>query len=305
MKNAYKNTGFQKLPSILALMVLCLVVSPPLGASTSRRASSRTLRSTARIYMAFGNYEKAYSLASEALVRAQEANVPESELAMCLIDLGTVYQYQEQFDRAQAMLAAGIAVQKRLPETNPWMAHTLRMLSSVHRRQHQYEQAQTLLDEAVSMLDDRSPCDPSLVLFRGEQGRLFLDQGRLSEAQDIYGGALADIESVYGTGHLCTAGIYEDVAELDLRQGRFGDARARIEKTIRIRERYYGQGRPELISAWLMKARICRAAGDISASEQSISKALAVAAAIKDPVRQSHIHRQASDVRSAMQLASL
>jgi hypothetical protein len=56
--------------------------------------SSKTLRSMARVYMAYGEYAKAQPLAEKALTSAKREHSSDYELAMCLIDLATLYKNQ-------------------------------------------------------------------------------------------------------------------------------------------------------------------------------------------------------------------
>jgi len=292
-----------KRPGLIALALLIGLAAVSTAASDNR--SSRTLRTMARAYVAFGQYDKAHLLATQALARAQTHADPD-ELAMCLIDLGTVCQYQDKLDTARQMLAAGIAIQKQAPLTNPYIAHTLRMLSSVYRRLQQYENARTTLDEAITiMLDQHTPEDPALAFFRAEQARLLADLGDIDRAANLCRQALSAVESLYGPEHLCTAGLAQEMAALDLKQGRFDEAQTRIDQTIRIRQRYHGPRHTATIDAILLKAQICRAAGDFAASEQQIAAALAAAAAIRDPVRLSQLHHQAAQIRNNVHIAKL
>lgn len=287
--------------------LLCLYLQLAVGtAGASSTPSSRTLRSMARVYIAFGRYEKAQTLAQQALSQAKKQNRQDDELAMCFIDLGTVYQYQDRFQSACEMLEKGIEIQKNLPENNPYIAYTLRMLGAVYRRQQQYLKAQQILDEAIEiMLSTNQPGDPALSLFHTEQAKLFTETGQLEKANDIYINALDIIKETYGNEHLCTANVLEDAAKLDLKRNRLDDAKTRIETTIRIRRKYYGNDHHTLVSAWLTKAQIARALGDIIDSEKNIQNALKAAGKIDNPIALATLHRNVEQIRSDAQLAKL
>ena len=298
-----KNFGDSRVKSRLLTAVALFVCLAPDAAAAS--PSSRTLRSMARTYITFGQYDKAQTLAAEALARAQLQD-DDAELAMCLIDLGTVYQYTNNLDGAEEMLSAGIALQRRAADKTPYMAYTLRMLSSVHRRQQRYEAAQAVLDEAVAlMLHEYAADDPALAFFHTEQAKLLADQGRRQEACDLYNKAIAAIESTWGPGHLCTAEVRQEAAELYLACGGLDQAQTHIDKAIAIRRKYCGAGHSATIAAMFLKARICRAAGDLVGCQQQIDKALAAAATVRDPVQLARLHQQAEDIRNAVRLARL
>ena len=260
----------------------------------------------ARINMAFGRYGKAQTFAQQALGRAKEQKLQDDELAMCFIDLGTVYQYQDRLQSACDMLEKGIQIQKNLPDENPYIAYTLRMLASVYRKQQQYDKSQRILDEAIEiMLRTNQPGDSALSLFRTEQAKLFAETGQLEKAYDIYANEIEIVEIMYGSGHLCTANVLEDAAKLDLKLKRFDDAKKRIETTIRIRQKYYGNDHHTLVSAWLTKAQVTRALGDVVDSERSIRNAINAAGKIDNPVKIATLHRNVAQIRSYGQLAKL
>ncbi|MBE0536113.1 MAG: tetratricopeptide repeat protein [Phycisphaerae bacterium] len=303
-KNLRKHAK-NSLSGLAFALLLCLHL-PAEAAQPQKTTSTRTLRSMARAHMAFNRYDKAEILAKTALTHAKTHKTDDAELAMCLIDLGTVYQYQDKLAESEQMLTAGIALQKANPDKNPWIAYTLRMLSSVNRRMHRYEQAQALLDEALTiMLDDHPADDPKLALFHTEQAKLLTDQNRLDEAYTLYSKALTAVEAAYGQSHLCTANVYEDIAALDLKSGRCDEAVSRIDRTIYIRQNYYGPNHPAIIPAWLLKAQIRQSQGDPSGRELNLQKALAAATSIKDPVQLATLHRRASEIRKDTQLAKL
>lgn len=292
--------------TVIAVIAMLLLYSQ-FAVGTARAASpSQTLRSMARLNMAFGRYEKAQVLAQQALSRAKSQNQQSDELAMCFIDMATVYQYQDRLQSASEMFEKGIAIQKNLPDENPYIAYTLRMLADVYRRQQQYDKAQRILDEAIEiMLRTNQPGDSALSLFRIEQAKLFTETGQLEKANDIYMTAIETVKNAYGEQHLCTANVLEDAAKLDLKLKRFDDAKKRIETTIRIRQRYYGNDHHTLVSAWLTKAQVTRALGDVVDSERSIRNAINAAGKIDNPVKIATLHRNVAQIRSYGQLAKL
>lgn len=292
---------------VAAAVLLCLYFQVAAGtAKASNTLSTRALRSMARVNIAFGRYEKAQTFAQQALSQAKKENRQDDELAMCYIDLGTVYQNQDRLQSACEMLEKGIEIQKNLPEENPYIAYTIRMLGSIYRRQQQYQKAQQILDEAIEiMLITNQPGNPALTLFHTEQAKLLTETGQLEKANEIYTNAIEIIKETYGNEHLCTANVLEDAARLDLKRNRFDDAKTRIETTIRIRQKYFGNDHRSLVSAWLTKAQVARAMGDIIDSEKNIRNALNAAQKIDNPVALATLHRNVEQIRSDGQLAKL
>jgi tetratricopeptide (TPR) repeat protein len=186
----------------------------------------------ARAYMAFGKYEKAHVLAERALAQAKQKKTEDGEMALCLIDLGTVYGYEGLFSQAAAKFEAGVELQKKaLFETHPYVAHTLRMLSDIYRRQDNLQQAEEVLrmlsdiyrrqdnlqqaeevlSEAVTiMLDNCDLHSKEMAPFILESAKLQFAKGYSEQALTNYRIALDIYEQDYGSQHLMTANSRPD-----------------------------------------------------------------------------------------------
>ncbi len=68
------------------------------GAGKIKNPSSRKYRSMARVYMAYGQYQKAQPLAEQALSQAKKDNIDGRELSACLFDLAYIYNKQNKFN---------------------------------------------------------------------------------------------------------------------------------------------------------------------------------------------------------------
>ena len=99
----------------LGLVLLNLSTADAKPWRGKKSPSSRTLRSMARVYMAYGEYAKAQPLAEKALTLAKRKGTSDSELAMCLIDLATLYKNQGKLVDAEKMCELGLKLQKKGP----------------------------------------------------------------------------------------------------------------------------------------------------------------------------------------------
>ena len=104
--------------------------------------SCKALRSMARLYMAYGDYTKAQLFAEQALTLAKTRNVSDAELCSCLLDLAYLYNNQNKLADAEEMCKLGLKLQKKVYyEDHPYVAYTLRTLSSIYQGQGRYRQA--------------------------------------------------------------------------------------------------------------------------------------------------------------------
>jgi tetratricopeptide (TPR) repeat protein len=262
---------------VLTLIVL-LFESIALGISQQpkKNLSCRTLRSMARVYMAYGEYTKAQPLAEIALDCAKEKSESESELAMCYIDLGTLYKCQGKLPEAADLCEKGLVLQEKvLYKSHPYVAYTLRTLSTIYLGQGDYEKATEAMDKAVAiMLESHTKDDKALAPFWVDIASILVEKGNYEEAEGYYTKAMNLINASYGPDHLYTANVLCGVAKLYTLQGRHDEAEKIIDSTIAKQEKIYGAGHHLVAPSWLIKARICLAKGNDSDSEELFKKAL-------------------------------
>ena len=290
----------------LCILVLWLASSAYGAALQAEGPSSRTLRTMARAYMAFGQYDKAQPLAEKALAQARCMDAGDEEEALCMLDLATVYQNLDRLAEARDLFAEGLALQRRtLWQYHPYIAYSLRMLADVYRQMTDFETAGRTLDEAMALLTrTHLPDDPVVWMFRVDHARLLMDQGQLDQAQGILEQAVEVVRSTYGPEHLCTANVLRDRATLRLRQGRVGGAREDIDETLRLQGRYFGDGATSLVPAWLLKAQICYAAGQDIEAETCLTKALETVGKSRDLVQIARLSAKIAEIRTQAQYAN-
>jgi tetratricopeptide (TPR) repeat protein len=266
---------------------------------TTQNISSSALRSMARLYMAYGNYDKAQVVAQAALTQAEQQNIDSEEMAMCLIDLGTVYGYQDMLEESADLLGKGVQLQKKAVGNHPYVAYTLQMLSDVYRREGQYGRAQDALAEAFSiMMTCHNEQDRELLAFTASSAKLMMEQGQVAQADALYAKILDRTIESYGRTHLQTAAILSGFAEVELLEGKIDSARQRIDQALEIQEKYFGASHQMLIPAWLTKARIDRAAGNTTEAETWLNKAIQVIQLRHNVVALARIHEKVNAIRT-------
>ena len=225
---------------------------------TDKQHSSRTLRIMARMYIAHGDYAKAQPLAERALNLARKNNVSNDELSLCLNDLAYLYKEQHRLDEAETLCRDGLRIQEKLQYANhPYIAQTLRTLSSIYRLQKKYHQARAAIERAISIADS-NPAGPAdiIVGLKTELAELLFAQGDLEQAQEYYLQALASVKADYGPNHLYTAQILTRTAETYTQQKKFAEAEPLIDQALAIYEKLYGPEHPLLVSLSITKTNI-------------------------------------------------
>jgi tetratricopeptide (TPR) repeat protein len=286
---------------IYGLLLIAADVSAANGKleASQKRPSSKTLRSMARVYMAYGEYAKAQPLAEKALTLARTKETPDSELAMCFIDLATLYTYQGKLIDAEEMCKSGLELQKRtLYKNHPYLAYTSRTLSSIYYEQGEYSKAKSALDESVViMLDIHSADDKAMAPFYVDMAKVLVAQNNLEQAESYYQKAMLLINTSYGPNHLYTANVLADIAKLYTLQGKYAEAEELINRAIAVQEKTYGFNHHLVSASWLTKAKICQEKGNFIQAEQLINKSLAALEKSGNTAAIAKFQKAAKDIR--------
>jgi len=267
--------------------------------------SSKTLRSMARVYMAYGQYAKAQPLAEKALTLAEGKETADSELAMCLIDLAVLYSNQGKLVEAEKMCESGLALQKKvLYKSHPYLAYTLRTLGSIYKEQGKYGKAESALDEAMTiMLHTHRPDDMVIAPFLVDIAEILAARGDFEKAESYYHRALALIDDDYGQDHLYTANVLAGIAKLYTLQGKYAQAENLINRAIATQEKIYGPDHQFIAGSWLTKAKVCQVKGDYTQAEMLINKALAAVEKTGNTTALAKLQQRAKQIRATRQLA--
>lgn len=290
--------------SFLALLTGSVAGGEPQQAKKS--PSCKTLRAMARVYMAYGEYTKAQPLAERALTLAKKNCEPDSEIAMCLIDLATLYKNQNKLLDAEKMCKLGLKLQKKaLYEKHPYVAYTFRTLGAIYQEQGKYDKAGTALDEAMAiMLDSHTENDKALLPFWVDIAGLLVAKRDFKEAESYYQRVMTLINSSYGPDHLYTANVLGSVARLYTLQGRYDEAEELIDRTVATQEKIYGPDNHLIAGSWLTKARVCQAKGNYVRSEKLIEKALSAVRKTGNLAIYAKLERRVEEIRASNQTTS-
>jgi len=292
---------------VLAFSLALLNVTTA-GAKTwqgKKSPSSRTLRSMARVYMAYGKYAKAQPFAEKALTLAREKGASDSELAMCLIDLATLYKNQSRLLDAEEMCRSGLSLQEKiLYKNHPYIAYTLRILASIYQEQGKYCHAESALSKAtVIMLDGHSADDNAMAPFLVDIARLHVAQDNLQKAENYYDRAINLINNSYGPNHLYTANVLAGIAKLYTLQQRYTEAEKLINRAVAMQEKIYGSDHHLVAASWLTKAKICQVKGGFAEAEELINKALTAMEKSGNTAAFAKLQQDAEEIRLSKQIA--
>jgi tetratricopeptide (TPR) repeat protein len=126
--------------------------------------------------MACGDYAKAQPLAERALDFAKKAGASDSEMCLCLIDLGYLYKNQGKLADAERLCEQGLELQEQVyNKDHPYVAYTLRVLGSTYQGQAKYRTAQLVLDRALAIMKrNYMKDDPIIAPFQVDIAKLLV-----------------------------------------------------------------------------------------------------------------------------------
>lgn len=280
--------------------VFLLFFSAPLLASFQQdQPPSRKLRNIARLYMAYGQYDKAEEFLLRALQDSRLDHSSDSEQAICIIDLATLYSYQDRLAEAEELFRRGLAAQQRtLGPEHPYVAYTLRNLTAVYIRQHRLDLAAQTLEWAFDIiLKHHTPDNRILTPFYIDQAVLLTQMGEWDEAESIFSEMLENVSVEFGQTHLYTAQVRKGLAELYFESGQYEQAAEQIRQVIIIQQTIYGRTHRMLLESYLLGAKISRLQGNQQQMKQFFNEALSTVSS-GDTVAVARLYEQFDRIRS-------
>ncbi|MCK4999967.1 MAG: tetratricopeptide repeat protein [Anaerohalosphaera sp.] len=273
MRRIDRVFGFEGV--FIGLCIMMLVCSFCDGAVGIKSASAKKYRSMARVYMTYGDFDKAKPLAESAVEMARKDKNGDKELSLCLLDLSYIYTKQNDPVGAGEICLEGLDVQKRVySEDHPYVAYTLKTLSSIYRMQEENEEARGSISKAITIMgmyheEDESAMGP----FYAEMGKVLCDAEETDDAEYYYLRALELYCKSYGGEHLCTANLMSDIAGFYVDGERYFDAEPLVRLAMKIKETVYGEEHRQLAETFMTMAKICQAKGQTEMAEEYIGRA--------------------------------
>lgn len=282
--------------------LMLFIFSAPLFSASFQQDQfpSRKFRSIARLYMAYGQYDKAEVNLLRALQLSQSDDVTDSERAICIIDLATLYSYQDRLAESEELFWRGLdAQQKALGPDHPYVAHTLRNLTAVYIRRHQLDRAAETLEWAFDIiLKHHTPDNRILTPFYIDQAVLLTQMGAWDEAEAVFTEMLEKVSFEFGQTHLYTAQARKGLAELYLETGQYELAAKQLKQVLAVQQTIYGQTHRILLDSYLLGAKICRLQGDLQQMQTYFDKALSTVILSGDTVSVARLYEQIDKIRS-------
>jgi len=260
---------------LLALVVLysgAAVAQSPSGVYVG----SKVLRSMAKMYTAYGNYEKARPLAERALAWARMNGASDYELAACMIDLAFVYEKEGSLGDAEKMCISALKLEEKIYyENHPYIAQTLRILSCIYKESGKYDQSLAAMERAMKIMrQSQLPDDKAMAPFYVDFARLLATMGRLAESQEYYHKAQELLKSSYAVDHLYMANVQASVARLHSLQGKYVQAETELNHALVVQQQVYGSNNQLLASTWLTLAMVCQQKRNYSRAEKLLTRTL-------------------------------
>ncbi len=294
-----------KLLAVFLTAIFLFNTSSVRGKVKTKGLSSKTLKSMSRSYMAYKLFSKARPYAEAALKQAgNEGN--QKQRAICNIDLAMIYQNLDMYEKAEKAYKKGIGMQKKaLYQDHPYVAYSMRELSSLYFEQGLYAEAEDILNKSIKiMLKSHDEKSKTLIPFKLKKTKILAASGKKEKSKNCLKKLILEINTNYNSKHLYTATLLSDVSECQLLLGDINRAETHIDKVIAIRENICGKKSHLNASAIMAKAEINRLKGNHAMTDKLIDRALKLASVADDVSVIKKIKDDARKIRSGRTLAA-
>lgn len=132
-----------------------------------------------------------------------------------------------------------------------------------------------------------------------ESANLQFAQGQMEQAEGNYRSALDMYEQYYGSEHLMTADVLEQMSKFWLACNNFTQAQETMSQSLAIKSRIFGRYHPMLIDGWLTMARLSRMQGQMERCEYYLAKTEEAAALTRNAVTLAQVYEQINRIRKA------
>jgi tetratricopeptide (TPR) repeat protein/transcriptional regulator with XRE-family HTH domain len=239
--------------------------------------AARLLRRTGVYLYERGQYAEAEQLLRRALVlREQNLEGIDPDIAESLTDLGILYYIQSKFDRAEALLVKALSISEQAPDPNhPGVAESLMGQAWVYKTQGKFELAEPLLQRALEIREHHyGTIHVDVAEILNELGVLYNDQRRFELAEQFYRRALTIFEQVLEPDHPFIAGSLNNLAVCYRKQGKFEQVELLFQQALTLLEQVKGPDHPDVATGLNNLARTYADQGKLEQAEPLFQRAL-------------------------------
>lgn len=195
-----------------------------------------------------GRYAEAEQILRRALATAGQAatEVSGNDLAEMTGELGSLYVYQSQFDKAEPLVKKALEIaETRCRFDEPAYVEAIRMQGVFYQKQGKFLEAEPYYRRCLEVLEKiHGPEHPALGPLLGSLAPIYDANGNAREAERFYRRAL-ELKDRTGDPYAAAEGRFQ-LAEFYNRHDRHAEAEPLWEEAIRIREAALRPDHPEL-----------------------------------------------------------
>jgi CHAT domain-containing protein len=240
-------------------------------------------------YRSRGRYADAESALKRALVLAEKHVPKDVAVPATLASLAELYQQTGRTLDALPLAQRALALSEKLagPDAND-TAVMLDQLGELYQDLGRYRDAESLYRRALALFgkqlglaaerDDKEGAEYNIASAGANLARLYLTQGRLTEARALLLGALPAYEE--GRNNLTLVRTFTSLGNVERGLGRYAEAASYYERAVAIANNALIPDEPQLARALNERALLRAHTGDLAGALESSRGAVRIAAAL-------------------------
>ena len=237
----------------LAFVIGLLVIFPSQHASAEPSIELRDAQIQVQDMFKRRLYVEAVPYAEEAIrISAIEYGTEHPTTATLMFNLGKLFYLQSRYEEAEPMYKRALMIRESVfGNAHPEVAATYNSLGRLYDEQGQLIDAESYYSRALDVMTLVLADNPHIInsnsrtasTYRAQayhnRARLFHQQGKYADADNLFGAALVIMRSTFGEKHAEVARGYENYAMLLRDMGRIDEAKEKegYARTIRSRSR--------------------------------------------------------------------
>lgn len=173
-----------------------------------------------------------------------------------LSNLGLIYQAQAKWELAEEVARRAVAVVSRISgEAHPGMVALKTTLSHIAARRGDLAKAQDLAKQAVALAEEVMPDHTRLAQAYVQLASVYEEQGESAKAYAEYQKALT-IQLLHPKKSYAIGVTFNNLAYLDLEQGKLADAERHFAKALPIFDEAFGKDHPHYVTVAMNLAEV-------------------------------------------------